>query len=138
MGSRGVLISCVGGKEQFAANDSIRILTQVGRKESVALVVGNLICSLFASFLQYYEQLKAITTSDAPSNASAAVDISDAIANEVAELKNLKGKLFSYHNVNVYGLIYITLNSADLHPTPSEVVVAAAKDVQQTKQCLSK
>ena len=29
VGSRGVLVSCVGGKEQYAAKDSIRILSQV-------------------------------------------------------------------------------------------------------------
>jgi len=27
--SRGVLVSCIGGKEQYAAKDSIRILTEV-------------------------------------------------------------------------------------------------------------
>lgn len=29
VGSRGVLVSCIGGKEQYAAKDSIRILTEV-------------------------------------------------------------------------------------------------------------
>ena len=88
--------------------------------------------------VQYYEQLKSTSESAAPSNPEGAVDISNAIADEVAELKNPKGKLFSYHKVNVFGLIYITLNSPDLHPTPSEIVTAAARDVQKSKQCLSK
>lgn len=88
--------------------------------------------------MQYYEQLKAGSTPAAQPGSASSVDISNAIADEVADLKNPMGKLFSYHKVNVYGLIYITLNSPDLHPTPSEIVTATARDVQQTKQCLSK
>ena len=87
---------------------------------------------------QFYEELKAGSQPAVASSSANAVDISDAIASEVAELKNPKSKLFSYHNVNIYGLIYVTLNSPDLHPTPSEMVVAAAKNVKASKQCLSK
>lgn len=114
VGSRGVLVSCIGGKEQYAAKDSIRILTE------------------------YYERLKGSADPAAPDMSAKPADISSAIADEVAELQNHKGKLFVYHRVNVFGLIYIGFQTPDVHPTPSEVVQAAAQDVLKTKQCLSK
>ncbi|KAL0040875.1 hypothetical protein WJX79_008176 [Trebouxia sp. C0005] len=114
VGSRGVLVSCIGGKEQYAAKDSIRILTE------------------------YYERLKGSADPAAPDTSAKPADISSAIADEVAELQSNKGKLFVYHRVNVFGLIYIGFQTPDVHPTPSEVVQAAAQDVLKTKQCLSK
>ncbi|DBB04027.1 hypothetical protein WJX77_007697 [Trebouxia sp. C0004] len=114
VGSRGVLVSCIGGKEQYAAKDSIRILTE------------------------YYERLKGSADPAAPDTSAKPADISSAIADEVAELQSHKGKLFVYHRVNVFGLIYIGFQTPDVHPTPSEVVQAAARDVLKTKQCLSK
>ncbi|KAL3154495.1 hypothetical protein ABBQ32_013957 [Trebouxia sp. C0010 RCD-2024] len=114
VGSRGVLVSCIGGKEQYAAKDSIRILTE------------------------YYDKLKGTEQPAAPDTSSKPADISSAIADEVAELQNPKGQLFVHHKVNVFGLIFIGFHTPSPHPTPSEVVQAAAQDVLKTKQCLSK
>ncbi len=88
--------------------------------------------------VQYYERLKGSADPAAPDTSAKPADISSAIADEVAELQSHKGKLFVYHRVNVFGLIYIGFQTPDVHPTPSEVVQAAARDVLETKQCLSK
>lgn len=69
---------------------------------------------------------------------TAKASVSDAIADEVAELKSSESQLFMYHKLGVYGLIYIAFDTIDVHPTPSEVVQAAARDVFKTKQCLSR
>lgn len=45
VGSRGVLVSCIGGKEQYAAKDSIRILTEVLRLNSSAMLYRSPSCS---------------------------------------------------------------------------------------------
>ena len=88
--------------------------------------------------MQYYERLKGSAEPAAPDTASKLADISSAIADEVAELRNPKGHLFVHHKVNVFGLIFIGFHTPNVHPTPSEVVQAAAQDVLKTKQCLSK
>ena len=88
--------------------------------------------------MQYYEQLKGSSETRAAGSEAKADDISNAIAAEVAELKSPKSQLFVYVKVNVFGLIYISFNTPDVHPTPSEVAQAAARDVMKTKQCLSK
>ena len=88
--------------------------------------------------MQYYEQLKGSSEAKPAGSEAKADDISNAIAAEVAELNSPKSQLFVYVKVNVFGLIYISFNTPEVHPTPSEVVQAAARDVQKTKQCLSK
>ncbi len=154
-------MSCIGGKEQYAAKDSIRILTEVLASTHLASMnrlllqlrtSQSLVCSqvctgtrcaqqqyrLKCCVLQYYERLKGSAEPAAPDTSSKPADISNAIADEVAELQSPKGQLFVYHRVNVFGLIYIGFHTPDVHPTPSEVVQAAAQDVLKTKQCLSK
>lgn len=143
VGSRGVLISCIGGKEQYAAKDSIRILTEVlglascGLLDSSATQLAALMSGHSRAMLsmQYYERLKG---TEEPAVTAKPADISSAIADEVAELKSPKGQLFVHHKVNVFGLIFIGFHTPNTNPTPSEVVQAAARDVLKTKQCLSK
>lgn len=87
---------------------------------------------------QYYERLKGTEEPAVTDTSAKPADISSAIADEVAELQSPKGQLFVHHKVNVFGLIFIGFLTPNIHPTPSEVVQAAARDVLKTKQCLSK
>lgn len=88
--------------------------------------------------MQYYERLKGTEEPAVTDTSAKPADISSAIANEVAELQSPKGQLFVHHKVNVFGLVFIGFHTPNIHPTPSEVVQAAARDVLKTKQCLSK
>ena len=59
MGSRGVLVSCIGGKEQYAAKDSIRILTEVLGLAGCALLYSSAThesCSRDNTFYSYIDR----------------------------------------------------------------------------------
>lgn len=59
----------------------------------------------------------------------------------MADLRKSDGgsnQLWTLNRVNVSGLLFLAYNSKEEHPTPQEIVQAAAKDVQQTKECKSK
>ena len=106
--------------------------------QAVKCAICQLLFSTSLLLMQYYERLKGSAEPAALDTASKPADIDSAIAEEVAELQNPKGQLFVNHKVNVFGLIFIGFNTPNVHPTPSEVVQAAAQDVLKTKQCLSK
>ena len=59
--------------------------------------------------LQYYEAARG--PSEPPVADKQDADISELIAQEVAELTKPENRIFTYHKVNVAGLIYLSMQS---------------------------
>lgn len=107
-GSKGFLISCVGGKEQLASREAIELLKQYIEKDA--------------------EPTPA---------AAVGADISALIAEEVADLQNKDAQPLRWLNTGIHGLLYIAINK-DTGLDPVKLVDAMAKDIKQSRQCKSR
>ncbi|KAK2080437.1 hypothetical protein QBZ16_000290 [Prototheca wickerhamii] len=105
LGSRGILISCAGGKENIAAREAIDVFTQI------------------------YEQIHP-EAADAPAAASSAgQDVASLLAAETADLRNPEKKLFFYHSTGIHSTTYVEIKYAGA-PGPAELVTLACKRAQ--------
>jgi len=110
LGTRGVLVSCVTGKENHAAREAISI------------------------FAEAYEQLCPGALEGPESNPSdAGGDISAIIACEVADLKDRSKQPFFFHNMGVASLVYVSFQYTD-GPSAGELVTHACREAIKTQQ----
>ncbi|KAK9849249.1 hypothetical protein WJX84_007249 [Apatococcus fuscideae] len=114
-GSKGFLISCFSGKEVPAAREAISLLSQF-----------------------YDAGSDGASSSAAAGEAEKPLDLSDAIANEVAELKEHGNDVFTFHKTFVNGLLYISMAASADKVSPCELAKAIAVEIRRTKQCRSR
>ena len=120
LGVRGVLASCVTGKEVQSGREAIAVLSAA------------------------YEALcpEAADAADAPAAADEpdSGDIAALLAGEVAELKDIRKQPFAFRTVGINSLVFIQVQYEG-GPTPTELVLHAcrsARDAQQNTTRLCK
>ncbi|KAK9852830.1 hypothetical protein WJX84_002433 [Apatococcus fuscideae] len=117
-GSKGFLISCFGGKELPASREAISLLSQ------------------------FYDAGSDGAATDTAAAGAVAdgkpLDLSDAIANEVAELKEHSNDIFTFHKTNVNGLLYVSMAASADKMSPCELAKAIATEIKRTQQCRSR
>lgn len=110
-GSRGVLISCVIGKETKAGREATNV------------------------FQEAYEHFcpDAADLADGDEAPDAGGDISELLANEVKDLKDRSKQLFTVRNMSIPSLVYVSFNYKG-GPTPAALVAHVCREAQRTKQ----
>lgn len=107
-GARGVLVSCITGKEIPAAREAIAV------------------------FYEAYEVLCPASV-DAKQAKPSDGDISALLANEVADLKDLSKQPFVFRKLGIPSLTFIEIRYAG-SPSPTELVAHICRSAQTEKQ----
>jgi hypothetical protein len=106
-GSRGILVSCFTGKETYAGREAIAIMSAA---------------------------LDTLAPAKTAADEAGAQDIASAIANEVAELKDVRKAPFTAINLGIGSLVYLQYNGEEGGPTPADLVLHICRQAKETGQ----
>lgn len=118
VGSRGVLVSCVVGKERLAGQEAVAVLSEAYD-------------SMTATKTQCSTEKEHATEEDGDSRQPA--DIGAALAAEVADLKDHSRQPFFYTTLGCPAIVYVECRYQE-GPLPSQLVEWACSEAQRTKQ----
>eukprot|EP00891_Asterochloris_glomerata_P004129 jgi/Astpho2/4129/fgenesh1_pg.00063_%23_111_t len=158
MGKRGVLLTCMGGKEMQAGRDAVRILTQFydqlkpqypdeelteppasGAAAPAERKLDDAAVEAAAQAAVAEPDQAAAGAPDGSNAKGKQPDMQEALDAELSALRKPHGKateLWHWERANVNGLVWVTLNSRRAQPTPSQVVQAAATEADKNKEVL--
>jgi len=116
--TKGVLVSCIAGKERNAGLEAISILTEAYE----ALVPDHNKAADGSG--DKNDDVKKETTKD----------ISSLLAEEVADLNNKDKHLFYFHDLKMPGMVYVEAKYKGVSPTPAELLIWTCERIHKEQQ----
>ncbi|KDD75582.1 hypothetical protein H632_c607p0 [Helicosporidium sp. ATCC 50920] len=114
LGCRGVLVSCLGGKEQVAAREAIAMFSQLFEEMRDDSTVLN-------EAKKGAKQAEEAEEAGPPSE-----DVDEALQAELDELRNTKAQPFYFHSTGIKSTVFVEMQYRG-HPGPVELTVAASE-----------
>ena len=123
IGSRGVLVSCVVGKENLAGQEAVHVLTEAYEALAEKSKDGE----------TAEETIDGNSKRKAGDDVANSTDIGAALAAEIDDLKDSEKKDFYYTKIGCPALVYVDIRYKD-GPLPSDLVEHACREAKRTRQ----